>query len=122
MPVLAMSAWPEQMFSLLVALSKPESRSVCVAGRSARKATVRDVRHLGSQQLAVPAVVNGWLSCLGDPDEVLVQRRRNRRNRVVHRDSECTAQHDWSVRQVELLLPGSISIARVIIESWAACR
>ena len=128
--VLARQAvWPERMFSLLAGFVE--------AGESSRSAspaeipeeiglTVRDVRYLGSQPWPFSAIADGRLPCAGRPRPgVRVQRRRDRRGGVVHsrRGSRRAGARRLEQRLgVEMLLPGSMSIARVIIESWAESR
>lgn len=126
--VLARQAvWPERMFSLLAGFVEAgESFEGCVA-REIREEiglTVRDVRYLGSQPWPFPRSLMVGFHAVADPDE-----------EFSFNDGEITEAHwftrdevraalaagDWSSSSdSKLLLPGSISIARVIIESWAA--
>lgn len=127
--VLARQAvWPQRMFSLLAGFVEAgESFEVCVA-REIREEiglTVRDVRYLGSQPWPFPRSLMVGFHALGDPDEPFA-----------FNDGEIT-EAAWFTRDevraalsagtwnsgdpdAKLLLPGSISIAREIIESWAA--
>jgi NAD+ diphosphatase len=87
--------------------------------------TVRDVRYLGSQPWPFPRSLMVGFHAVGDPEEPFA-----------FNDGEIAEAHwftrdevraaleigDWSsaaASQSRLLLPGSISIAREIIESWA---
>lgn len=126
--VLARQAmWPPRMFSLLAGFVEAgESFEVCVA-REIREEiglTVRDVRYLGSQPWPFPRSLMVGFHALADPDE-----------EFSFNDGEIT-EADWFTRDEvraalqagdwttasdsRLLLPGSISIARTIIESWAS--
>lgn len=126
--VLARQAmWPPRMFSLLAGFVEAgESFEICVA-REIREEiglTVRDVRYLGSQPWPFPRSLMVGFHALADPDE-----------EFSFNDGEIT-EADWFTRDEvraalqagdwttasdsRLLLPGSISIARTIIESWAS--
>ncbi|OBJ00185.1 NADH pyrophosphatase [Mycobacterium alsense] len=125
--VLARQAvWPERMFSLLAGFVEAgESFEACVA-REIREEiglTVRDVRYLGSQPWPFPRSLMVGFHALGDPGEdfsfndgEIAEAQWFTRDEV----RAALAAGDWSSdSQSKLLLPGSISIARVIIESWA---
>ncbi|OBK23015.1 NAD(+) diphosphatase [Mycobacterium asiaticum] len=126
--VLARQAtWPPRMFSLLAGFVEAgESFEVCVA-REIREEiglTVRDVRYLGSQPWPFPRSLMVGFHAVADPDEEfsfndgeIAEAAWFTRDEV----REALDAGDWSSRSdSKLLLPGSISIARVIIESWAA--
>ncbi|MEB4211771.1 NAD(+) diphosphatase [Mycobacterium sp. 94-17] len=126
--VLARQAvWPERMFSLLAGFVEAgESFEVCVA-REIREEiglTVRDVRYLGSQPWPFPRSLMVGFHAVGDPaeefsfnDGEIAEAAWFSRDQV----RAALAAGDWSSASgSSLLLPGSISIARVIIESWAA--
>jgi NAD+ diphosphatase len=126
--VLARQAvWPERMFSLLAGFVEAgESFEVCVA-REIREEiglTVRDVRYLGSQPWPFPRSLMVGFHAVGDPaeefsfnDGEIAEAAWFTRDEV----RAALAAGDWSSSsESKLLLPGSISIARVIIESWAA--
>ncbi|OBK24745.1 NADH pyrophosphatase [Mycobacterium asiaticum] len=127
--VLARQAiWPERMYSLLAGFVEAgESFEVCVA-REIREEiglTVRDVRYLGSQPWPFPRSLMVGFHALGDPDEPfsfndgeIAEAAWFTRDEI----SAALAAGDWSNASpdTKLVLPGSISIARVIIESWAA--
>ena len=126
--VLARQAvWPERMFSLLAGFVEAgESFEVCVA-REIREEiglTVRDVRYLGSQPWPFPRSLMIGFHALGDPDQDFSFNDGEIAEAAwFTRDDVRAALEagDWtSASTSKLLLPGSISIARVIIESWAA--
>jgi NAD+ diphosphatase len=126
--VLARQAvWPERMFSLLAGFVEAgESFEVCVA-REIREEiglTVRDVRYLGSQPWPFPRSLMVGFHALGDPDEEFSFNDGEIGEAAWFTRDEVRAAleaGDWtSASTSKLLLPGSISIARVIIESWAA--
>jgi NAD+ diphosphatase len=126
--VLARQAvWPERMFSLLAGFVEAgESFEVCVV-REIREEiglTVRDVRYLGSQPWPFPRSLMVGFHALGDPDEEFAFNDGEIAEAGWFTRDEVRAAlevGDWtSSSESKLLLPGSISIARVIIESWAA--
>lgn len=126
--VLARQAvWPERMFSLLAGFVEAgESFEVCVA-REIREEIgliVRDVRYLGSQPWPFPRSLMVGFHALGDPDQEFSFNDGEIAEAAWFTRAEVRAAldaGDWtSASQSKLLLPGSISIARVIIESWAA--
>jgi NAD+ diphosphatase len=126
--VLARQAvWPERMFSLLAGFVEAgESFEVCVV-REIREEiglTVRDVRYLGSQPWPFPRSLMVGFHALGDPDEEFAFNDGEIAEASWFTRAEVRAAldaGDWSSStESKLLLPGSISIARVIIESWAA--
>jgi NAD+ diphosphatase len=126
--VLARQAvWPERMFSLLAGFVEAgESFEVCVV-REIREEiglTVRDVRYLGSQPWPFPRSLMVGFHALGDPEEQFSFNDGEIAEAAWFTRGEvraALAAGDWSSSsESNLLLPGSISIARVIIESWAA--
>ncbi|MGE2814494.1 NAD(+) diphosphatase [Mycobacterium heidelbergense] len=129
--VLARQAvWPERMFSLLAGFVEAgESFETCVA-REIREEIglhVRDVRYLGSQPWPFPRSLMVGFHAVADPgqdfsfnDGEIAEAAWFTRDEV----RAALAAGDWSsapsdAGESKLLLPGSISIARVIIESWA---
>jgi NAD+ diphosphatase len=126
--VLARQAvWPERMFSLLAGFVEAgESFEVCVV-REIREEiglTVRDVRYLGSQPWPFPRSLMVGFHAIGDPDQEFSFNDGEIAGAAWFTRDEVRAAleaGDWSSASTsKLLLPGSISIARVIIESWAA--
>lgn len=126
--VLARQAvWPERMFSLLAGFVEAgESFEVCVA-REIREEiglTVRDVRYLGSQPWPFPRSLMVGFHAVADPAEEFAFNDGEIAEAAWFTRDEvraALAAGDWSSSsESKLLLPGSISIARVIIESWAA--
>jgi len=126
--VLARQAtWPERMFSLLAGFVEAgESFEVCVA-REIREEiglVVGDVRYLGSQPWPFPRSLMVGFHARADADQEfsfndgeIVEAAWFTRDEV----RAALDAGDWtSASGSKLLLPGSISIARVIIESWAA--
>ncbi|OBF84435.1 NADH pyrophosphatase [Mycobacterium sp. 852002-51163_SCH5372311] len=126
--VLARQAmWPERMFSLLAGFVEAgESFEVCVA-REIREEIgliVRDVRYLGSQPWPFPRSLMVGFHAVADPDQAFSFNDGEIVEAAWFTRAEVRAAldaGDWtSASESKLLLPGSISIARVIIESWAA--
>lgn len=127
--VLARQAvWPQRMNSLLAGFVEAgESFEVCVA-REIREEiglTVRDVRYLGSQPWPFPRSLMVGFHALGDPAEPFSFNDGEIAEAAWFTRDEIRAAlqaGDWSnaAPDTKLVLPGSISIARVIIESWAA--
>ena len=128
--VLARQAvWPERMFSLLAGFVEAgESFEACVA-REIREEiglNVREVRYLGSQPWPFPRSLMVGFHALGDPSEAFSFNDGEIAEANWFTRDEVRAAldaGDWSSasesKESKLLLPGSISIARVIIESWA---
>jgi NAD+ diphosphatase len=121
------TVWPERLFSLLAGFVEAgESFEACVVREINEEVglTVSDVRYLGSQPWPFPRSLMVGFHAVADPEQPFA-----------FNDGEI-AEADWFTRdQVRvaledgdwssdspsrLLLPGSISIAREIIESWAA--
>ncbi|OMC48231.1 NADH pyrophosphatase [Mycobacterium sp. IS-2888] len=127
--VLARQAvWPERMFSLLAGFVEAgESFETCVAREIKEEIGlhVREVRYLGSQPWPFPRSLMVGFHAVADPDEgfsfndgEIAEAAWFTRDEV----RAALAAGDWSSaesQESKLLLPGSISIARVIIESWA---
>lgn len=127
--------WPERLFSLIAGFVEAgESFEGCVVREVAEEIglDVRDVQYLGSQPWPFPRSLMVGFHAIGDPDQEFVfsdgeiaEAAWFTRNEV----RDALANGDWSsgpsaprVRTQSpsrLLLPGSISIAREIIESWA---
>lgn len=121
------TVWPQRLFSLLAGFVEAgESFEVCVA-REVREEIgldVCDVRYLGSQPWPFPRSLMVGFHAVADPgqefsfnDGEIAEAAWFTRDEV----RAALAAGDWgSSSESKLLLPGSVSIARVIIESWAA--
>jgi NAD+ diphosphatase len=122
------NAWPPRMFSLLAGFVEAgESFETCVAREIAEEIglSVRDVRYLGSQPWPFPRSLMVGFHAEADPaqefsfnDGEITEARWFTREQV----RAALAEGDWTSAASsasELLLPGSVSIAREIIESWA---
>ncbi|HZU48878.1 MAG TPA: NAD(+) diphosphatase [Mycobacterium sp.] len=121
------TVWPERMFSLLAGFVEAgESFELCVV-REIREEiglTVRDVRYLGSQPWPFPRSLMVGFHAIADPDQPFSFNDGEIAEAAwFTRDEVRSALDagDWtSASESKLLLPGSVSIARQIIESWAA--
>jgi NAD+ diphosphatase len=120
------TVWPERLFSLLAGFVEAgESFESCVVREIAEEIGlhVSDVRYLGSQPWPFPRSLMVGFHAIADPDEQFSFNdgeiaEAGWFTRADVRDA--LEQGDWSsTSQSRLLLPGSISIAREIIESWA---
>ncbi|MFE5284306.1 NAD(+) diphosphatase [Nocardia sp. NPDC056611] len=124
--------WPQGLFSLLAGFVEAgESLERCVEREIKEEVgvDVREIRYLGSQPWPFPRSLMLGFAAVGDPDQPLA-----------FSDGEI-AEAYWFTRaevrdalaagawgsptgatggEAKLLLPGSISIARTIVESWAA--
>jgi NAD+ diphosphatase len=122
------SSWPKSLFSLLAGFVEAgESLERCVE-REMREEVgldVREISYLGSQPWPFPRSLMLGFAAVADPAQPLVfsdgeiaEAAWFTRAQV----REALAVGDWSKRDegAQLLLPGSISIARTIVESWAA--
>ncbi len=119
--------WPERLFSLLAGFVEAgESFESCVVREIAEEIglTVTDVKYLGSQPWPFPRSLMVGFHALGDPEQPFSFND----GEIAEADwftraevREALEHGDWnSASDSRLLLPGSISIAREIIESWAA--
>jgi NAD+ diphosphatase len=120
--------WPNRMFSLLAGFVEAgESFETCVVREIAEEIglSVRDVRYLGSQPWPFPRSLMVGFHAVADPDqEFNFSDGEIGEARWFTRDAvrAALAAGDWASAAAsasELLLPGSVSIAREIIESWA---
>ncbi|WP_197374107.1 NAD(+) diphosphatase [Mycolicibacterium baixiangningiae] len=121
--------WPERLFSILAGFVEAgESFESCVVREIAEEVglTVTDVRYLGSQPWPFPRSLMVGFHAVGDPEQPfafndgeIVEAGWFTRAEI----RAALAEGDWNAAggsPSRLLLPGSISIAREIIESWAA--
>ncbi|GAA4480027.1 NAD(+) diphosphatase [Rhodococcus olei] len=118
--------WPERRFSVLAGFVEAgESLEACVAREIAEEVgvPVRDIRYLGSQPWPFPRSVMIGFSAIADPetplnfaDGEIAEARWFGRDEV----RDALALGDWtSPEDAPLLVPGSVSIARGMIEAWA---
>lgn len=118
--------WPERRFSVLAGFVEAgESLEACVAREIGEEVglEVRDIRYLGSQPWPFPRSVMIGFSAVADPDAPLTfadgeiaEAHWFGRDEV----REALALGDWtSPADARLLVPGSVSIARGMLEAWA---
>ncbi|MDH6196680.1 NAD+ diphosphatase [Mycobacterium frederiksbergense] len=122
--------WPERLFSILAGFVEAgESFENCVVREIAEEIglTVTDVQYLGSQPWPFPRSLMVGFHAIGDPEQPFSFNDGEIAEAGWFTRAEVRAaldQGDWSSANGDsvsrLLLPGSISIAREIIESWAA--
>jgi NAD+ diphosphatase len=121
------TVWPERLFSLLAGFVEAgESFEACVVREINEEVglSVTDVRYLGSQPWPFPRSLMVGFHAIGDPEQEFSFNdgeiaEAGWFTRAEVRDA--LENGDWSSDSASrLLLPGSISIAREIIESWAA--
>jgi len=120
------TVWPPRLFSLLAGFVEAgESFETCVAREINEEIglTVRDVQYLGSQPWPFPRSLMVGFHAVADPGEEFVFRDGEIAEAAWFTRAEVRGaleEGDWSSDSASgLLLPGSISIAREIIESWA---
>jgi NAD+ diphosphatase len=122
------TVWPDRMFSLLAGFVEAgESFETCVVREISEEIglTVTEVRYLGSQPWPFPRSLMVGFHAVADPDQEfsfndgeIAEANWFTRDEV----RAALAVGDWTsaaASQSKLLLPGSVSIAREIIESWA---
>ncbi|MFR9751264.1 NAD(+) diphosphatase [Nocardia sp. 004] len=121
-------SWPKSLFSLLAGFVEAgESLERCVE-REMREEVgldVREISYLGSQPWPFPRSLMLGFAAVADPAQPLVFSDGEIAEAGWFTRAEVRAAlavGDWSARdeRTRLLLPGSISIARTIVESWAA--
>lgn len=123
------TVWPDRMFSLLAGFVEAgESFETCVT-REIREEiglTVDDIRYLGSQPWPFPRSLMIGFHAVADPAEPFAFNDGEIAEAEWFTRDEIRAAleiGDWSSdSESRLLLPGSVSIARVIVESWAWAR
>ncbi len=120
------TVWPPRLFSLLAGFVEAgEAFETCVVREVAEEIglDVTDVRYLGSQPWPFPRSLMVGFEALGDPGQEFAFRDGEIAEAAWFTRDEvraALAAGDWSSRsESRLLLPGTISIAREIIESWA---
>jgi NAD+ diphosphatase len=120
--------WPERLFSILAGFVEAgESFESCVVREIAEEVglTVTDVRYLGSQPWPFPRSLMVGFHAIGDPEQPFAFNDGEIAEAGWFTRAEvraALAEGDWGAAggsPSRLLLPGSISIAREIIESWA---
>ena len=118
--------WPPRLFSLIAGFVEAgESFESCVVREVAEEIglTVTDVRYLGSQPWPFPRSLMVGFHALGDPEQEFAYTDGEIAEAAWFTRAEVrTALEagDWTSDSPSLLLlPGTISIAREIIESWA---
>ena len=121
------TVWPQRLFSLLAGFVEAgESFESCVVREVAEEVglAVTDVEYLGSQPWPFPRSLMVGFHAIGDPEQEFVFHDGEIAEAAWFTRAEVreALEHgDWSSESSSrLLLPGSISIAREIIESWAA--
>ncbi len=125
--------WPDKWFSTLAGFVEPgESLEQCVVREVFEEVgiTVSEPRYLGSQPWPFPRSLMIGFAALGDPAEPLAfldgeiadaewfTREQVRAALTIQEWTDPTEGDDGPA--VPLRLPGSISIARSMIEAWAA--
>lgn len=118
--------WPPRLFSLIAGFVEAgESFESCVMREIAEEIglTVTDVTYLGSQPWPFPRSLMVGFHAIGDPEQEFAFTDGEIAEAAWFTRDEIRAaldEGDWtSESPSRLLLPGSISIAREIIESWA---
>ncbi|MCV7237922.1 NADH pyrophosphatase [Mycolicibacterium celeriflavum] len=121
------TVWPERLFSILAGFVEAgESFESCVVREIAEEIglTVTDVTYLGSQPWPFPRSLMVGFHAIGDPEQEFSFNDGEIAEAAWFTRAEIrdALEHgDWSSDSTSrLLLPGSISIAREIIESWVA--
>jgi NAD+ diphosphatase len=118
--------WPEGRYSVLAGFVEAgESLEACVAREIHEEVgvTVSDIRYLGSQAWPFPRSIMIGFSAVADPEQPL----RPADGEIAEafwltRDElrEALDDGDWGGNRGRVLLPGPVSIARSMLESWAA--
>ena len=120
------TVWPERLFSLIAGFVEAgESFEGCVVREVAEEIglAVSDVTYLGSQPWPFPRSLMVGFHAIGDPEQEFFFSDGEIAEAAWFTRAEvqaALADGDWNSESASrLLLPGSISIAREIIESWA---
>ncbi|GAY07072.1 NAD(+) diphosphatase [Pseudonocardia sp. N23] len=123
--------WPPGRFSVLAGFVEAgESLEACVAREIAEEVgiDVTDIGYLGSQAWPFPRSLMVGFQAVADPDQPLVPADGEIEDALwITRDElrEGLSRGDWAGTPDEadrkvVLLPGKVSIARSMLESWAA--
>ena len=120
------TVWPPRLFSLLAGFVEAgESFENCVVREIAEEIglDVSEVTYLGSQPWPFPRSLMVGFHAVGDPRQPFAFRDGEIAEAAWFTRAEirtALSAGDWgSASDARLLLPGSVSIAREIIESWA---
>lgn len=120
-------AWPERRFSVLAGFVEAgESLETCVQREIKEEVgiTVSDITYLGSQPWPFPRSIMLGFSAVADPEAPLAFLDGEIAEAYWFDRAEVQAAlklGDWAAdSESRLLLPGSISIARGMLEAWAA--
>ncbi len=117
-------SWPQGRYSVLAGFVEGgESLEACVLREIFEEvgAHVRDIRYLGSQAWPFPRSLMVGFHAVGDPEVplVLADGEIAEARWVTRTDlRRALGEGDWS-GDAEVLLPGKVSIARSMLESWA---
>jgi NAD+ diphosphatase len=121
------TVWPPRLFSILAGFVEAgESFEACVVREIAEEVglDVTDVHYLGSQPWPFPRSLMVGFHAVADPEQPFAFNDGEIAEASWFTRAEIRTaldSGDWSsTGDSRLLLPGSISIARTIIESWAA--
>jgi NAD+ diphosphatase len=124
------TAWPERLFSILAGFVEAgESFESCVVREIAEEIglTVTDVRYLGSQPWPFPRSLMLGFQAQADPTAPLMPADGEIEEAMWVTRAELRAalgRGDWAGEtqpgERPLLLPGRVSIARSMLDSWAA--
>ncbi|HZZ49371.1 MAG TPA: NAD(+) diphosphatase [Pseudonocardia sp.] len=118
--------WPPGRYSVLAGFVEAgESLEACVLREIEEEVglKVSDVRYLGSQAWPFPRSLMIGFSAVADPDQKLVPADGEIAEAFwVTRDElrQALADGDWAADGKQLLLPPEVSIARTMLDSWAA--
>ncbi|MBO0873855.1 MAG: NAD(+) diphosphatase [Pseudonocardia sp.] len=123
--------WPEGRYSVLAGFVEAGESLEATVAREIREevgVTVSDIRYLGSQAWPFPRSIMIGFSAVADPDQPVHPADGEIADALwLTRDELRVAlgEGDWAARdgsaaRARVLLPGRVSIARSMLESWAA--